>query len=137
MSDDDMLNEVTVCFTNGDELNVDAVVRLVGAEWLTAEIVQPSDDGEDGSMDFEYVALRADDVRYIRSDRVTPAGQNGTNFRVHHTHGYEGEEPDIMFEAWIGQHQLHPDDDPSAYQGSEQKWPPDGADPRYPGEAQP
>jgi|AntDeeMetagen134_2_1112570.scaffolds.fasta_scaffold14228_1 hypothetical protein len=130
MADD--WNEVTVVFTNGDEINVDEVARLVGADWVTASIVHPRDDPDDDTLDIENVVIQTDDIRYIKSDEVTPAGDDGSNWRVHHTredHNIAG----TMTDAWKGQHQLHPDDDPSAYSESEDVWPPEGGDPRYSG----
>lgn len=125
-------NQVTVAFQNGDKLNVDIVARLVGADWLTAKIIHERDDPNDNTLDVENVILHTDDVRYIRSDKVTPAGETGTNFRVHHTRDLK-ENPSIITESWKGQHQLHPNDDPSAYPESEKRWPPHDSNGKHKG----
>jgi hypothetical protein len=118
---------VTVTFRNGDELDVRAVARLVGADWVTAEILHERDDPEDDELDVETVIIHTDDIRYIRSDYVA-AGEEDRNFRIHYGDAGKG---DIETVAWQGQYQLHPDDDPSAYHGSGERWPPAGGDPRY------
>lgn len=126
---EDGINEVTITFTNGDTLDVNTVARLVGAKWLTAEIAHPKEDPEEDGYELEWVILNADDVRYIRSDRVASPNSSDTNWRVHYTGDKDPD--DILFDAYKGQHQVHPDDDPSAYAGSEENWPPEGGDPRH------
>jgi len=132
MTDNNNLNQVTIEFTNGDQLMVEELIRLVGAEWMTAEIAHPVDDPDSDDVTFEYIILRNEDIRYIRSERVSPASESGANFRVHHTQKFGSDKPGILMEAWMGQHQLHPDDDPSAFHGSEEQWPPKGS-PYQPG----
>lgn len=119
-------NNVTVVFRNGDEMEVNQVARLVGADWVTAGIVRDYDDADD-ELEMDYAVLHTDDIRCIISETVD-IGERESNFRIHRS---KDSTDDIMFDAWMGQHQLHPDADPSAYEGSEKQWPPSGGDPRY------
>lgn len=115
-------SKVEVLFRNGDSITVDAVARLVGADWITAMEWVPDDDYDDDTQKSKNYILCTDDIRGIVSDDVKPIGNKGLNARLHTSGGdYE-----MLSDLWKGQHQLHPDNDPSAFEGSEERWPPSG-----------
>jgi len=128
----DHLNEVEVHFRNGDTMKVDTVLRMQGADWLTASIMKPHEDSsEETAVVWDSVVLHSDDIRAIRSRYVTspPESEVRGEWRIHSSVKLsESEQRDLMHQSWEGQHHLHPDDDPTAYPESEERWPPRGQD---------
>jgi len=134
----DHLNEVEVHFRNGDTMKVDSVVRLQGADWLTAAIVKPHQDpSEEGQIFRESVILHEDDIRAIQSRYVRSPSDPDVRreWRVHCSDQSDASE--FTQFGWEGQFQLHPDDDPTTHPMSEEeRWPPREQDDSDPQQAQ-
>ena len=124
-------NPVTVVFTDGTELDVEIVARLVGAEWMYAQLCEDAGDTEDAEVDRDEIILQSDEVRYIRC--ANTVSDHSPNTRVHYGDDRDAETASQQrYDLYKAQHQLHPSDDPSAYMESEEQWPPtefDGARP--------
>lgn len=117
-------NPVTVVFTDGTELDVEIVARLVGAEWMYAQLCTNPDKSEDEKTERDEIILQADEVRYIQC--ANTATEHDPNARVHHGND-RGSEVALqqLYDLYKAQHQIHPSDDPSAFPESERGWPPD------------
>jgi len=121
-------NNVEIVFKDGDSIHVQFAARLVGAEWILAELLVLGDDGE-GSCVVDDLIIRSDDVRYIRSDH-TIRGNEDRNTRVHYGDEWDRETAHRVCERiYKAQDQLHPNNDPSAYPMSEMGWPPEDENP--------
>lgn len=106
-------NNVTVVFTDGSELDVSFVVRLIGAEWVYAELLVESE--MEDAHDIDDIVIRADEIRYIHSEDVASSdAESGMpeTLRLH----YSGGKPDGQ-PIWKAQHNLPPGTDPT--EGSE------------------
>lgn len=118
-------NPVTIVFTDGTELDVEIVARLVGAEWMYAQVCVNSNKGEGGELERDEIILRSDEVRYIRCYNTIAPNASEANTRIHHG---EDRDPETAAEQLIdlykAQHQIHPNNDPSAFEESETQWPP-------------
>lgn len=114
---------VEVLFRNGDSIEVDAVGRLIGADWILGIEWIPEDDNGDTFTTKNYT-LHTGDIRGIISNSVMPIGERGLNARLHTAEQPAEDTQDaILTDLWKAQHQLHPDDDPSAFENSEYNWP--------------
>jgi len=117
-------NNVEIVFKDGDSISVQFAARLVGAEWVLAEILIVGDDGNGDSI-VDDVIIRADDIRYIRS-RNTIRGNEDRNTRIHYGNEWNREIAHRVCERiFKAQDQLHPNSDPSAFPMSERGWPPE------------
>lgn len=120
----DVENPVTIVFTDGSELDVKIAARLVGAEWMWAYVHTDTDE-EEGVLETDEIILRTPEIRYIRCDSTFAPNSADTNTRIHCGENRDPESAkQELFELHKAQHQLHPDDDPSAFEMSEQQWPP-------------
>lgn len=117
-------NQVTVIFTDGTQLNVEAVTRLFGAEWMYAEICVEDSNGD---LTHDQIIIQSDKVNYIRCDRTSSPKDAVGDARVHYGESVDREWAEEQLGDLHSAAQLvFPDDDNPTDINSEKRRPSTG-----------
>lgn len=107
-------NPVTVVFTDGTELDVELLTRVIGADWSYARVrTEDTDEENEQFTNIDHVTLSASEIRYVRSDRVM-THTDSELVKIHVGGDMDTESArELSYDFPRAQQHLHPDDLPT------------------------